>query len=74
MFQTIRVDSVIKNGSTKERIRFRFAPEKLNSIAYKRVVPAPSDEIGTVITLSRLHREQRGRVRPTSYLKDLAGC
>jgi hypothetical protein len=72
MFQTIRVDSVVKAGSSKERIRFRFAPEKENSIAYKRIVEAPDLKIGTTITLSKLRNEQRGRVRPTSYLKDLA--
>lgn len=72
MFQTIRVDSVIKGGRSKERVRFRFAPEKANSIAYKRVTLAPGHDIGTTITLSKLRREQRGRVRPTSYLKDLA--
>lgn len=72
MFQTIRVDSVVKTQAEKERIRFRFAPEKANSIAYKRVAPAPGEEIGTTITLSKLRKEQRGRVRPTSYLKDLA--
>lgn len=71
MFQTIRVDSVVKTGRSKERVRFRFAPEKANSIAYKRVSPAPDDDIGTVITLSKLRSEQRG-VRPSSYMKDLA--
>lgn len=72
MFQTIRVDSVVKAGRSKERVRFRFAPEKANSIAYKRVSLAPDDDIGTTITLSKLRREQRGRVRPSSYMKDLA--
>lgn len=72
MFQTIRVDSVVKAGRSKERIRFRFAPEKTNSIAYKRVSHAPNDDIGTTITLSKLRREQRGGVRPSSYMKDLA--
>lgn len=72
MFQTIRVDSVVQEGKFKERVRFRFAPEKANSIAYKRVTPAPQDEVRTTITLSKLRREQRGRVRPSSYLKDLA--
>ncbi len=46
-------------------------PEKANSIAYKKVSPAPDDEIGTTITLSTLRTEQRGRVRPSSYMKDL---
>ncbi|WP_462118164.1 ATP-binding protein [Methylorubrum extorquens] len=72
MFQTIRVDSVITSGKSKERVRFRFAPEKIDSIAYKRITPAPNDEVGTTITLSKLRHEQRGRVRPSSYLKDLS--
>ncbi len=72
MFETIQVDSVIKNGRSTERVRFRFAPEKANSIAYKRVTKAPGEEVGTVITLSNLRQEQRGRIRLTSYLKDLA--
>ncbi|MGG6898258.1 ATP-binding protein [Rhizobium sp. BR 315] len=72
MFQTIRVESVVKNGRAKERISFRFAPEKPNSIAYKRTSPAPDSDLGSTITLSKLRREQRGKVRPSSYLKDLA--
>lgn len=72
MFETIQVDSVIKNGRSTERVRFRFAPEKANSIAYKRVTKAPGEDMGTVITLSDLRQEQRGRIRLTSYLKDLA--
>lgn len=39
MFQTIRVESVVGDGKGRERIRFRFAPEKANSIAYKRLPP-----------------------------------
>lgn len=72
MFQTIRVDSVIANGESRDRVRFRFAPEKANSIAYKRIVSDVSENIGTTITLSKLRREQKGRVRLSSYLKDLA--
>lgn len=72
LFQTIRIDSVVKAGPSKERVRFRFAPEKQNSIAYKRVSSAADSDIGTTVTLSKLRREQRGRVRPSSYLKDLA--
>jgi len=72
MFETIQVDSVVKNGRSTERVRFRFAPEKANSIAYKRVTKAPGEQVGTVITLSNLRQEQRGRIRLTSYLKDLA--
>lgn len=72
MFETIQVDSVIKNGHSTERVRFRFAPEKANSIAYKRITKAPGEQVGTIITLSDLRQEQRGRIRLSSYLKDLA--
>lgn len=72
LFQTIRVDSVVKAARSKQRVRFRFAPERQNSIAYKRVSPAAGSDIGTTVTLSKLRKEQRGRVRPSSYLKDLA--
>lgn len=72
MFQTIRVDSVVGHGRSKERIKFRFAPEKSNSIAYKRTLPAPNEELTTTVTLSKMRQEQRGQVRPSSYLKDLA--
>lgn len=72
IFQTIRVDSVVGRGQSKERIRFRFAPEKANSIAYKRVTPAVGERTLATITLSKLRREQKGRVRPASCFKDLA--
>ena len=72
MFTTIRVDSVVGRGQSKERIRFRFAPEKANSIAYKRITPAPGEDTLTTITLTKLRHEQKGRVRPASYFKDLA--
>jgi hypothetical protein len=72
MFETIKVDSLITTGKSVERVRFRFAPERENSIAAKRVNPAPGESPGTTITLSDLRPEQRGRPRPSSYLKDLA--
>jgi hypothetical protein len=72
MFETIKVDSIVGSGSHQERVTFHFAPEKANSIAYKRVTPAPGREPGTTITLSDLRPEQRGRIRASTYLKDLA--
>ncbi|VIO70284.1 ATP-binding protein [Bradyrhizobium ivorense] len=72
LFETIKVESVYRQGKSNERVSFRFVPEKQNSIANKRVVPAPNVPEETKITLSDLRPEQRGRVRPTSYLKDLA--
>lgn len=72
MFETIKVDSVIKSGRSMERLRFRFSPEKENSIANLRRTPAPGAKQGTTITLSDIRPDQRGRVRPSSYLKDLA--
>ncbi|MDH2353844.1 ATP-binding protein [Bradyrhizobium sp. SSUT112] len=72
MFRTIKVDSVYLQGKSAERITFGFVPEKKNSIVKTRVSPAPKSPIGTKITLSDLRPEQKGRVRPSSYLKDLA--
>jgi len=72
MFDTIKVDSIIRKGRSSERIRFRFAPEKPSSIFGKRVTPVSGTETGSTITLSDLREDQRGRIRPTSYLKDLA--
>lgn len=72
LFQKITVDSTYKKGNRMERIRFRFAPDKENSIAGKKVSMAPGQSAGTKIILSDLRIEQRGRIRPTSYLKDLA--
>lgn len=72
LFDTIKVESVRKSSRAHERVSFRFAPEKKNSIAYLRTSPAPGQELGTRITLSDLKADQRGRIRPTSYLKDLA--
>ena len=72
LFETIKIDSVYSKGHSKERISFRFMPEKQNSIANKQIVPAPKHHQETKIILSDLRPEQRGRVRPSSYLKDLA--
>jgi hypothetical protein len=72
MFETIKVDSFVAKNRSIQRVRFRFAPEKEHSIVGWRVTPAPGQSPGTVITLSDLRPEQRGRLRPTSYLKDLA--
>ena len=68
MFETIKVDSVV--GS--KRIRFSLEPEMQNSIVGKRETRALSGSPSTIISLSDLRPEQRGRVRPSSYLKDLA--
>ena len=72
MFETIKVDSVIAKGRGRQRVKFTFAPERAKSIAYKKVIPAQGADIGTVITLTDMRAEQRGRIRPSSYLKDLA--
>jgi hypothetical protein len=72
MFETIKIDSVVAKGKSLDRIRFRFAPESEDSIVEKRVTRASGETPGTVITLSDLRPEQRGRLRPSSYLKDLA--
>jgi hypothetical protein len=71
-FNTIRVDSVTKNGSRRERVRFRFMPEKPKSIAYKRVYPASGEDYETTIELSKLRTEQKNQIRTESYLKNLA--
>lgn len=72
MFRTIKVESSYLQGKSAERISFTFVPEKKNSIVKKRVSKASSTPIGTKITLSDLRPDQKGRVRPSSYLKDLA--
>ncbi|TQF43459.1 hypothetical protein UNPF46_02365 [Bradyrhizobium sp. UNPF46] len=72
MFEDIRVDSIAINKTSIERVRFRFDPEKENSISNRRSTPVSGRETGSTVTLSRLRAEQRGRIRPTSYLKDLA--
>lgn len=72
MFESIKVDSVIAKGRGRQRVRFTFAPEKTKSIAYKRVTAAAGEAIGTTITLSDMRPDQRGRIKPSSYLKDLA--
>jgi DNA topoisomerase VI subunit B len=66
MFETIKVDSVVAKGKSVERVRFRFEPERENSIVGKRATPAPGERPGTTITLSDLRPEQRGRLRPSS--------
>ena len=71
-FDRIGVSSVTKNGNRKEKITFRFMPEKDKSIAYKKVRPAKGEEYETTIELSELKTEQRGQIRIDSYLKDLA--
>ncbi len=72
LFGDIRVDSVAKVSGKKQRIKFRFMPEKPNSIAYKRVSPARGEETGTTITLSEPRRQQQSRIQAASFLKELA--
>ncbi len=72
LFENIRVESVYDDDGIKRLVSFRFAPEEIDSIREKKVTPAPERSIGTTITLSDLRADQKGRVRFTSYLKDLA--
>jgi hypothetical protein len=72
LFETIRVQSVYEDTGTKRLISFRFAPEKRNSIQGRKVIAAPKRPVGTTITLSDLRADQKGRVQPSSFLKDLA--
>jgi len=70
-FNKIRIDSVTKILNKKSRVRFRFMPEKANSIAYKSVKSAKGEDYKTSIELSGLKTEQKGQIRTASYLKDL---
>lgn len=72
MFETIKVDSIYESGRSAQRVRFLFVPEHQNSIQRLKKEQAPNKEPGTTIVLSDLRSSQRGRIRPTSYLKDLA--
>ncbi len=72
MFETIKVDSVVAKGKSAERVRFTFDPQKENSIVGKRAIQAKKQDQQTTITLADLRADQRGRIRPSSYLKDLA--
>jgi hypothetical protein len=72
LFNTIKVDSVIKKGRSAERVRFRFLPAEDESIAELRRTTIPGGERQTTITLADVREDLSGRVRPTSYLKDLA--
>jgi signal transduction histidine kinase len=49
MFETINVDSIVAKGKSAERIRFRFAPEKDQSIAGKKVTPVSGQDLGSTI-------------------------
>lgn len=72
MFETIKIDSIIAKGRSLQRIRFTFDPKKENSIVGKRSTQVQDRGQETTITLADLRPEQRGRIRPSSYLKDLA--
>ncbi len=72
LFETIRVESVYDEGDKRRKISFRFVPEKANSIQDKVESSASDLPVGTKITLSELRADLKGRIRPSSYLKDLA--
>jgi DNA topoisomerase VI subunit B len=72
MFETIKIDSIVAKRGSTERIRFTFDPEKENSIVGKRVTEVRGKDRETTILLADLRPEQRGKIRPSSYLKDLA--
>ncbi|MBJ7578044.1 hypothetical protein JHC09_09115 [Devosia sp. MC532] len=72
LFEVINVDSVFEFDGTKKKVSFRFDPEHSESIRDFTEESAPHLDVGTTITLSQIRQNQRGRVRPASYLKDLA--
>lgn len=72
LFETIRIESVYEHADTIREISFRFVPEDADSIRDKRDAVALGRSVGTTVTLSDLRADQKGRVRPSSYLKDLA--
>jgi len=72
LFETIRVESVYEDAGVNRSVSFRFAPEEADSIREKTDVNTTGQSVGTRITLSDLRADQKGRVRPSSYLKDLA--
>lgn len=72
MFEDIRIESVAKTSGKMQKIKFRFMPEKMNSIAYKKDSPAPGSPSGSSITLSQPRVQQRGNIQAGSFLKDLA--
>lgn len=72
LFETIRVESVYEHAETIRQISFRFVPEEADSIRDKKETAALERSVGTTITLSDLRADQKGRIRPSSYLKDLA--
>jgi hypothetical protein len=72
MFEDISVDSIVKTDSGFERRQFRFDPEKEDSICDLNVTEISNGEPGAKITLGSLRKEHHGRIRPSSYLKDLA--
>jgi hypothetical protein len=72
LFETIRVESVYEDAGVNRSVSFRFAPEETDSIRERTDSGTTGQSVGTRITLSDLRADQRGRVRPSSYLKDLA--
>ncbi|MCK4207514.1 ATP-binding protein [Brucella pituitosa] len=72
LFETIRVESIYEDSGVNRSVSFRFVPEEVDSIREKIDVSTTEQPIGTRITLSDLRADQKGRVRPSSYLKDLA--
>lgn len=72
MFETIKVDSIVGKKGSRKRVRFIFDPNRENSIVGKRITAVENKHKQTTITLGDLRAEHRGRIRPSSYLKDLA--
>ena len=72
IFELIKIDSVVKIGKSKERVRFTFDPQRENSIVGKRTTKAQDEDQETIVTLAGLRPEQRGIIEAFVYLKDLA--
>ncbi|WP_340693481.1 ATP-binding protein [Hyphomonas sp.] len=72
MFDTIQIESVIDTDDGLLSRSFKFVPEEQDSIVDLKEVRKSKGDPGTKITLSGLRKEHRGRIRPSSYLKDLA--
>ena len=72
MFENINVESIYRDGDELVNIKFKFDPEEEDSIVNKKSRIVYSQDTGSIIKLSGLRKEHRGRIRPSSYLKDLS--
>lgn len=71
-FETIKVQSTVKEGNGRTYLTFDFKPERPKSIQNLKRVPAKNPELGSRVIMSGPRKPIGSRINFSSFLKDLS--